>query len=108
MKSRKRIYTYQLAVQRTDLMKALSAIRRHCRRASGTEAVVSFRAAVLSITLGTLALHLPANGRWPVQVRIPGSFFHTVALFPPKEDPVTILMRDGFIQIGSTSMKYLK
>lgn len=108
MKNHKGIQTHELAVQRTDLMKALSAIRRHSRRAHNTDIVLSFRKTALSITLDTLTLHMPANGSWPARVRIPGSFLHTVALFPPEDDPVNILIRDGFIQIGSTSMKYLK
>lgn len=98
----------RLEVRRRELLRAVLAIRRHSRKRPGKDAILRFADGQFQITLDGLTLTIPATGRWPRPVRVTTDFLHTVALLPPQEDPVGIRITGGFIEIGTTSMPYMR
>lgn len=106
MKARKPEKTARLCVPRKEFIRALLAIRRRCRKQPNGTITLEFSKAMLHMTLGDLAMAVPACGDWPAPVLVPPAFIDTVALLPPRDDPVAVCLEDGYIRIGSTSMKY--
>ncbi len=94
-----------LRVDQTSLVKELHHVAKLCKPLKGEEAILSHDGACLHIELGGMTVTVAAEGDWPGQCRVLGNFIVTIAKIPPTDDPVEFRIKDGLLNIGSSSFR---
>jgi len=94
-----------LRVDLQPLVKSLRHVSKLCKPLRGEEAILSYDEACVHICLGGMTITVAAAGDWPGQCRVLGNFIMTIAKIPPTDDPVEFRVKDGLLNIGSSSFR---
>jgi len=95
-------FAYELEVDRSELLDALTSITSFKRRNGTARLKISLDDGDLKLSMPSMDISLAAGGTWPSAVWVEGKIVWALAAVPPSGDPVRITFADGRVRIGST------
>ncbi len=86
---------WQLQVNRSELARALGTLGRTGRAVANAQAILTFDGGALNLDLAGGVAQIPAVGKWPKEVRLPGDALERLAKVLPDEDPLPLRIVGG-------------
>lgn len=93
-----------LNVDREELQQGIAMLFKLARFRSSEEVVLRLDGGGLSFSLGGASVTVEAQGRWPVEVRVPAMVLRALGAQLPGVDPLTIKVVDRKLHIGPASV----
>lgn len=97
--------SFSLTVTQSELLPALRTLSGVVEPKQASEAVLTHKDGLLTISLPGASVDVPAQGTWPGLVRFPGLFLLSLARVPPRGDPLNLRVAGGRFRIATSSVQ---
>lgn len=97
--------SFSLTVTQSELLPALRTLSGVVEPTQASEAVLTYKDGLLTISLPGASVDVPAQGAWPGLVRFPGLFLLSLARVPPRGDPLNLKVTGGRFRISTSSVQ---
>jgi hypothetical protein len=96
--------SFSLTVTQSELLPALKTLSGVVEPTQASQAVLTHKDGMLTISLPGASVDVPAQGTWPGLVRFSGLFLLSLARVPPRGDPLIFKVSRGRFRVSTSSV----